>query len=255
MAEDGTMREAGEDEAVELRSMTVLRADREDIELVTEDGLRLVGELALPADGPVTATLITLHPLPTHGGFMDSHVYRKAAWRLPALAGVAVLRFNTRGTSSPRGTSEGEFGEGVTEAADVRAAVDFAVARGLPHRWLLGWSFGTELTLMHGADLDVEGAILLSPPLHRAQDADLERWAATGKPVTALVPELDDFLRPAEARERFAPLTQLELIDVPEAKHLWVGERFVREVLDVIVGRVAPDRAPLPAAVPASMVE
>ena len=135
------------------------------------------------------------------------------------------------------------------------AAVDFAVARGLPHRWLVGWSFGTELTLMHGSALDVEGAILLSPPLHRAGDADLRAWAESGKPVTALVPEHDDFLRPAEARERFAPLTQLELIDVPEAKHLWVGERFVREVLDVIVARVAPARAPLPGAVPASMVE
>ncbi|MDN4474827.1 alpha/beta fold hydrolase [Demequina sp. SYSU T00192] len=239
----------------ELRSMTVLAADREDIELRTEDGLTLVGELALPAEGPITATLITLHPLPTHGGFMDSHVYRKAAWRLPALAGVAVLRFNTRGTSSPRGTSDGEFGEGVTEAADVRAAVDFAVSRGLPHRWLVGWSFGTELTLMHGSGLDVEGAILLSPPLHRATEDDMRAWAATGKPVTALVPEHDDFLQPAEARERFAPLTQLELIDVPEAKHLWVGERFVRIVLDAIVARVAPERAPLPDAVPASMVE
>jgi alpha/beta superfamily hydrolase len=238
-----------------LRSMTVLRADREDIELRTEDGLILVGELALPADGPVTATLITLHPLPTHGGFMDSHVYRKAAWRLPALAGVAVLRFNTRGTSSPRGTSEGEFGEGITEAADVRAAVDFAVSRGLPHRWLVGWSFGTELTLMHGADLDVEGAILLSPPLHRATEDDMRRWASTGKPVTALVPEHDDFLKPDEARERFAPLTQLELVPVPDAKHLWVGERFVALVLDEIVARVAPGRGPLPDAVPASMVE
>ncbi|WP_172657664.1 alpha/beta hydrolase [Demequina rhizosphaerae] len=235
--------------------MTVLAADREEIELRTEDGLTLVGELALPAEGPITATLITLHPLPTHGGFMDSHVYRKAAWRLPALAGVAVLRFNTRGTSSPRGTSEGEFGEGVAEAADVRAAVDFAVSRGLPHRWLVGWSFGTELTLMHGSGLDVEGAILLSPPLHRATADDMRAWAATGKPVTALVPELDDFLQPDEARERFAPLTQLELVPVPEAKHLWVGERFVRIVLDAIVARVAPERAPLPDAVPASMVE
>ncbi|WP_296667098.1 alpha/beta fold hydrolase [Demequina sp.] len=235
--------------------MTVLRADREDIELRTEDGLTLVGELALPADGPVTATLITLHPLPTHGGFMDSHVYRKAAWRLPALAGIAVLRFNTRGTSSQRGTSEGAFDGGVGEGADVRAAVDFAVARGLPHRWLVGWSFGTELALMHGSELDVEGAILLSPPLHRAGDDHLRAWAATGRPVTALVPEFDDFLQPDEARARFAPLTQLELIAVPEAKHLWVGEKFVREVLDRIVARVAPDRAPVPDLVPAAMVE
>ncbi|WP_169746422.1 alpha/beta hydrolase [Demequina pelophila] len=249
------MAEPGTAERVELRSMTVLPADRQDIELRTEDGLTLVGELALPAEGPVLGTLITLHPLPTHGGFMDSHVYRKAAWRLPALAGLAVLRFNTRGTSSPRGTSEGAFDGGEAEGADVRAAVDYAIAHDLPNRWLVGWSFGTELALKHGSGLDVEGAILLSPPLHRAGERDLEAWAATGRPVTALVPEHDDFLQPAEARERFAPLTQLELVDVPEAKHLWVGERFVRIVHDAIVARVVPERAPLPTEVPASMVE
>jgi len=234
----------------ELRSMTVLPAEREDITLTTEDGLTLVGELALPRSGKIRATLITLHPLPTHGGFMDSHLYRKAAWRLPYLADIAVLRFNTRGTSSPRGTSEGAFGEGIGEAADVRAAVDFAVKRGLPHRWLVGWSFGTELTLAYGADQDVEGAILLSPPLHRAGTADMERWAATGKPVTALIPELDDYLRPDAARERFAPLTQLELIPVEGAKHLWVGEKYVRIVLDAITARVAPNRSPIPGRVP-----
>lgn len=234
--------------------MTVLPADREDITLTTEDGLTLVGELAMPRSGKVSATLITLHPLPTHGGFMDSHIFRKAAWRLPYLADVAVLRFNTRGTSSPRGTSDGEFSEGVAEAPDVMAAVDFAVARGLPNRWLVGWSFGTELALMHGAELDVEGAILLSPPLHRAQVGDLEAWAATGKPVTALVPEFDDFLQPAEARERFAPLAQLELVPVEGAKHLWVGEKYVRVVLDAITARVAPDRSPLPDRVPSEDV-
>jgi alpha/beta superfamily hydrolase len=129
--------------------------------------------------------------------------------------------------------------------------VDFAVARGLPHRWLLGWSFGTELALMHGSSLDVEGAILLSPPLHRATDDDLRAWAATGKPVTAFVPEHDDFLQPEAAAQRFAPLTQLELVPVPGAKHLWVGEKYVRIVLDGIVERVAPDRHPLPTSVPA----
>lgn len=233
----------------EIGAMTVLPAVREDIEIVTEDGLTLVGELALPASGPIVATLITLHPLPTHGGFMDSHVYRKAAWRLPHLAGIAVLRFNTRGTTSPRGTSQGEFGGGGPEGADVRAAVAFAVDRGLPHRFLLGWSFGTELTLMHGADLDVEGAVLMSPPLHRATASDLERWAASGKPVTILVPEHDDFLKPAQARERFAPLAQATLVEVEGAKHLWVGEKYVRIVLDLIVAAVAPSRGPLPTVV------
>ncbi len=114
-------------------------------------------------DRDPVATLVTLHPLPTHGGYMDSHVYRKAAWRLPALADLAVLRFNTRGTSSPRGTSEGAFDGGEAERFDVAAAIEFAEFHDLPNRWLVGWSFGTELALKHGTDPAVEGAILLSP--------------------------------------------------------------------------------------------
>ena len=238
---------------VEISSMTVLPALREDIELVTDDGLTLVGELALPASGRVDATLITLHPLPTHGGFMDSHVYRKAAWRLPELANIAVLRFNTRGTTSPRGTSQGTFDHGIGEAADVRAAVNFAVARGLPRRFLVGWSFGTELALMHGSQLDVEGAVLLSPPLHRAKAQDLEAWQGSGKPVTILVPEFDDFLPPAKASQGFVPLPSAKMIAVDGAKHLWVGEKYVRIVLDHIVAAVIPGAASLPTRVPAHL--
>jgi alpha/beta superfamily hydrolase len=210
----------------EIRSLTVLPAYREDIELHTADGLTLVGELARPLgtdDGPA----------------------RKASWRLPALADLAVLRFNTRGTTSPRGTSEGAFGAGDAERFDVHAAIEFAEFYDLPRRWLVGWSFGTELALMHGRDPGIEGAILLSPPLHRATDADLDAWDAFGKPLVVLVPELDDYLRPAEARARFARVRQAEVIGVDGAKHLWVGEPAVRRVLDEIVGHVLPGH-PLP---------
>ncbi len=232
-------------EPTPIRSLSVLPARREDVELHTADGLTLVGELALPADRDPVATLVTLHPLPTHGGYMDSHVYRKAAWRLPALADLAVLRFNTRGTSSPRGTSEGAFDGGEAERFDVAAAIEFAEFHDLPNRWLVGWSFGTELALKHGTDPAVEGAILLSPPLHRATDDDLDRWDAFGKPLVVLVPELDDYLRPDEARRRFARVRNAEVIGVDGAKHLWVGESSVRRVLDEIVGHVRPG-FPLP---------
>jgi alpha/beta superfamily hydrolase len=231
---------------VEIRASTVLPARREDVELHTADGLVLVGELALPADRDPVATLVCLHPLPTEGGSMDSHVLRKAARRLPALAGIAVLRFNTRGTSSPRGTSGGAFDAGRGERFDVAAAIELAEFRELPSRWLLGWSFGTDLALVHGLDPSIEGALLLSPPLRWSQQEDLERWAASGKPVLALVPELDDFLRPPQARERFAPLRQAEVVAVDGAKHLWVGEQMVRRVLDEVVARVVPGAAPLP---------
>ena len=241
--------------STEITAHTILPAHREDIELKTADGLTLVGELALPPEGRTPgATLITLHPLPTHAGMMDSHVYRKAAWRLPALADIAVLRFNTRGTSSPRGTSDGKFNEGVAERFDVAAAIDFADHRDLPNPWLVGWSFGTELTLRYGCEPQVQGAILLSTPLHRAGEEDIRTWADSGKPVKVLVPEFDDYLRPAEARERFATLLEsetsvaagTELIDVSGAKHLWVGEKYVRIVLDEIVRATNPTAAPLP---------
>jgi len=233
----------GDNCSVDIRANSVLPARRENIELHTADGLTLVGELALPPAADPVATLICLHPLPTHGGMMDSHVLRKAAWRLPALAGLAVLRFNTRGTTSERGTSQGQFDHGDGERHDVAAAIEYAEFHGMPAPWLVGWSFGSELALRYGCDPAVVGAILLSPPLRRATPDDLRVWAESGKPVTALVPEFDDYLRPAEARERFG--AQVEVVGVPGAKHLWVGD--AETVLDEIVRRVAPGVAvPLP---------
>jgi alpha/beta superfamily hydrolase len=230
----------------EIRAATVLPARREPITLVTADDLSLVGEIAVPAERPPVATLICLHPLPTHGGMMDSHLLRKASYRLPAMADLAVLRFNTRGTRSERGRSEGEFGEGESERLDVVAAISWAVAAGLPTLWLLGWSFGTELALRWGNDPAVAGAILLSPPLRRAGDADLDAWASSGKPLVVLVPELDDYLRPERARARFARVPQAEVVAVDRAKHLWVGEPYVRIVLNEIVRRLNPSAWPLP---------
>jgi uncharacterized protein len=230
----------------EIRASTVLPAVRRPVTIRTADGLDLVGELALPERQAPAATLIGLHPLPTAGGMMDSHVLRKAANRLPALADLAVLRFNTRGTTSERGTSEGEFGEGEAERHDVAAAIGYGVAAGLPRLWLLGWSFGTELALKWGNDPAVEGAILLSPPLHRVTDADLDAWAASGRPLLVLVPELDDYLRPDEARARLARVPHAEVVGVDKAKHLWVGEPYVRIVLNEIVRRVNPAAWPLP---------
>ncbi|GAB3599480.1 alpha/beta hydrolase [Microbacterium tumbae] len=231
---------------MEIRGPLELPARRSDIELHTADGLRLVGELALPESRDPVATLVTLHPLPTAGGFMDSHIIRKAAARLPALADLAVLRFNTRGTSSPRGTSEGRFDGGAGERLDVAAAMDFVAANALPAPWLLGWSFGTELALKYGREHDVVGAILLSPPLHRTTDAEVAAWADDPRRVIAVIPELDDYLRPEEARERFASIPQAVLIPVEGGKHLWVGENQTRRVLTEIVAAVNPAALPLP---------
>ena len=230
----------------EIRSSVELPSIREAVTLVTEDNLHLVAELALPVNKAPVATLIMLHPLPTAGGFMDSHIYRKAANRLPELADLAILRFNTRGTESPHGKSEGAFDGGVSERLDVAAAVSFAKERKLPNPWLVGWSFGTELALKYGPDSDVLGAILLSPPLHRTSTEELLRWNFVSKALVALIPEHDDYLKPQEAAEKFSVIKNIQLINVEDAKHLWVGETATKRVLNEIVKVVNPGAYPLP---------
>lgn len=230
-----------------ITSTSVLPGTRTEITLHTEDGLTLVGELALPENGAPVATAVFFHPLPTAGGFMDSHVIRKASWRLPALAGLAVVRFNFRGVSSPRGVSEGSFGEGELEGADLRAALRFVREHRLPQPWLIGWSFGTEVILKHARDHveEIAGVILLSPPLHRASNDEVARWSGVGIPVVALVPEFDTFLPPELAAVRFAPAPTIEVVPMPGAKHLWVGEKYTYAVLEQIAKRLNPSASPL----------
>jgi len=128
------------------------------------------------------------------------------------------------------------------------------VGRGLPTPWLVGWSFGTEVVLKHALEHveagHVAGVVLLSPPLHRTTDEELARWADVAVPVVALVPEHDDFLQPDEAARRFATAPNVRVVPVEGAKHLWVGERYVRIVLDAIADLVVPGSAPLPTHLP-----
>jgi len=229
-----------------VRPSTVLPAHRSAFTVTTADGQTLIGEVSVPLEN-YTGAILCLHPLPTAGGMMDSHVYKKAANRLPAMAGIEVIRFNTRGTSSEAGTSTGEFDNGNSEKFDVEAMMSYCLdTLNLENLWVVGWSFGTDLALRHAKDPRVKGLILLSPPLRTSDVSDLQYWANDGRPVIALVPEHDDYLKPAEAKIRFAPFAQIEIIPVDDAKHLWVGEPAVHRVLSEITKIIAPERLPLP---------
>ena len=229
-----------------IAANAVLPARRYPVSLLTEDGVRLVGEWSLPLDADPGAVIVFCHPLPTHGGSMDSHVIRKAAWRLPALAGFGVLRFNTRGTTAGAGTSEGEFDENRGEGEDLLAALAEVTAQGFVDPWAVGWSFGTDVILRWGNVDPVVGAVLLSPPGRWTDQSDVAGWADSGRRLTALVPEFDEFASPDDVARRFAGVPQAEVIAVPGAKHLWVGETYARIALDGIVRAVAPGAAPLP---------
>jgi alpha/beta superfamily hydrolase len=221
-----------------VRPSSVFDATRTPFHVTTEDGIDLIGEVASPL-GASKGAILCLHPLPTAGGMMDSHVYKKAANRLPAMAGITVVRFNTRGTTSEAGTSTGQFDNGKSERFDVEAMLSYCLdTLKLQNLWVTGWSFGTDLALQHAKDPRHKGLILLSPPLRTTTNEQLEYWNSDSRPITALVPELDDYLQPDAARERFAVVPSVKIIAVDEAKHLWVGEPAVHRVLSEIVSIV-----------------
>lgn len=229
-----------------VRPSSVFEAVRTPFHLLTEDGIDLIGEVAAPFGGSKGA-ILCLHPLPTAGGMMDSHVYKKAANRLPAMAGITVVRFNTRGTTSEAGSSTGEFDNGKSERFDVEAMLRYCFDDlKLENVWVTGWSFGTDLALQHAKDPRHKGLILLSPPLRTTTNEQLEYWNTDPRPITALVPEFDDYLQPEAARERFAIVPKLKIIAVDEAKHLWLGEPSVHRVLSEITSIVTGVPTTLP---------
>jgi len=229
-----------------VRSSSVFESSRTPFHVVTADGVDLIGEIAAPV-GISHGAILCLHPLPTAGGMMDSHIYKKAANRLPAMAGITVVRFNTRGTTSEAGSSTGTFDNGRAEHFDVEAMLAYCFdTLKLENLWVVGWSFGTDLALQHAKDPRHKGLILLSPPLRTTTDEQLTFWNTDARPIVALVPELDDYLKPDAARQRFAVAPAIKIIAVDGAKHLWIGEPSVHRVLSEINSIVTGDVSPLP---------
>jgi hypothetical protein len=100
--------------------------------------------------------------------------------------------------------------------------------------------------LQHAKDPRHKGLILLSPPLRTTTNEQLQYWNSDSRPITALVPELDDYLQPDAAREKFAIAPSIKIVAVDDAKHLWVGEPAVHRVLSEIVSIVTGVATTLP---------
>jgi alpha/beta superfamily hydrolase len=121
-------------------------------------GVTLEGVLA---PGTAAGGAVITHPHPLFGGSMANNVVWAAARALTSL-GMAALRFNFRGV----GRSTGTYGEGVKEAEDVAAALEFLKSRTPGPYYLVGYSFGAAVAgraLLQG--LSADGAILVAPPI------------------------------------------------------------------------------------------
>lgn len=157
-------------------------------------------------------------------------------FRLLPQRGLGVLRFNFRGV----GTSEGTYGEGRAERADIIAAIE--TLTGLwPQRPLVlcGWSFGGD-TSLSVVDERLSGWVAIAPPLRILPLEELS--AASGadpRPKLLIVPEHDQFRPPGPAAEATADWTNTRIEPIAGADHFLVGRtekvaalvsRFVQEL-------------------------
>lgn len=162
--------------------------------------------------GAVRAAVVC-HPHPQAGGTMNNNVVYRVAKALEE-RGSHVLRFNFRGV----GRSTGSYGEGVAEAEDVRAGLDFMSARypGLP-LWLAGFSFGARVGLGVGIE-DARVSRLLGVGLAvRMFDLSFLTAARGGKPLAVIQADDDEYGDRPEIEAFFATL--------PEPKRLWIVDQ------------------------------
>ena len=114
----------------------------EPVTFLTEDGVRLEGELRMPDDPPLGSAVIC-HAHPRHGGSKDHPVLWSVRNELAGKHGLAALVFNFRGTMASAGT----YGGGRDELRDVRAAIGFVREHTEGPTLVFGWSFGASVAL------------------------------------------------------------------------------------------------------------
>ena len=180
---------------------------------------RLEAILWTPSARAFSMAAVVCHPHPLFGGTMHNKVVYQAAKSLDAL-GLAVLRFNFRGT----GLSEGKHDRGEGERGDVRAALDFLAAE-FPDIPLLvaGFSFGSWVGLRVGCeDARVRLLIGIGPPVN---SADFSYLAHCAKPKLFVLGANDIYGAPDKLKSVVsAAAGENKVVIVEDADHFFVGK-------------------------------
>lgn len=193
--------------------------------------ISLEGVWHLPeGSGPFPAVVVC-HPHPLYGGSMSTNVVFGICQAL-ALSNIAALRFNFRGV----GKSGGEFGGGIAEQEDVRAALDFVLATPNIDRkriGLAGYSFGASVALPVAVeDERVNMLALVSPALLDTGGEQLKGYA---KPKFIIIGENDSVIPQGELRQLVEELPEPKQYEViAGADHFWAG--FEEEVAQKVTG-------------------
>ena len=199
--------------------------------LPTRDGLQLEG-LFSQGEDKGRGCIILCHPHPLYGGDMYNNLVEALQSTL-ARQGLSTLRFNFRGV----GESRGGYGEGISEAEDVRAAVEFAAGEAADPLYLAGYSFGAYVGVMGVAGDDrVKAICLISPPVAIYDFASLREEA---RPKLIVAGKRDLICPVGDVEKLFATLPQPKVLQIVEgADHFWWGmeEQASGYVIDFLQG-------------------
>lgn len=202
--------------------------------------LQLEGILHRPVDkGSRWPAVLLCHPHSLMGGSMDVPVIVATAQELTR-RGMIALRFNFRGV----GRSEGEFGQGVGEVADVAGAAEFLLGRedvDEERLCLMGYSFGASVGLRHvEKDPRIAAVVALCLPLGEMAIGSLQEgfWSHYTKPKLFLAGDRDHICPLLDLRPLVERLPQpRKLIVLEGADHLlWGWEREIARVIADFLG-------------------
>lgn len=196
-------------------------ARRIETHMIAGPSGKLEALLEEPEQGEPREAILVCHPHPQHGGTMHNKVVYRIARGLRK-SGAVVLRFNYRGVN----LSEGEYGHGVGEVEDAKAALDWFRERypELPYS-LAGFSFGARIALHLGCG-----------------NSGAKRVLAVGFPTTY---KNRDYMQECRlpkifiqsTRDEHGPMPDLEAVvaQIPEPKRVIfveAGDHFFQGSLD-----------------------
>ena len=191
--------------------------------------IELEGVWHIPeTDGPFPAVIVC-HPHPLNGGNMSSNVVFGICQAL-AQKEIAALRFNFRGVRN----SGGEYGDGIGEQDDVRAAIAFALATpeiDVKRIGLAGYSFGGGVASRVALQSEeVKLLALVSPAM---DDFGAEQLKAYRKPVFLIIGDEDSLISHERIQQYVAGTdTPLQTQIISGADHFWQG--YEAEVTDKV---------------------
>jgi len=197
----------------------------EPVTFLTEDGVRLEGELRMP-DDPPRGSAVICHAHPRHGGSKDHPVLWSVRNELAGKRGLAALVFNFRGTMGSAGT----YGGGRDELRDVRAAIGSVRERAEGPTLVFGWSFGASVALREAFDDERVSALALFGAPLRPNDLQLPPMPAAAelrllkRPLLLLAGANDEYCPADELRAYGEDVAEVVIMDGTD-HYLWRHER------------------------------